>query len=66
MANQLFAMYPGKWEVYHFSDNVAAGRFWSKAIAQVGIAHLGVEEIVSDEMLCRLHRFTVEASIHPA
>ncbi len=64
MANQLFEMYPGKWEVYYFAANVAAGQFWSKAIAQIGFAQPGVEEMVSDEMLCRLHRFTICASIH--
>ena len=66
MASQLFRLHPGRWEVYHFASNAAADRFWAKAIVQVSFGQSRVEDIVRDEMRCRLHRFSISEFSHPA
>ena len=66
MASELFKLYAGRWEVYHFVNHAAADRFWSRAIAHLGFAQSQVEDIVSDEMSCRLHRFSTNGSCRPA
>ena len=57
MAEQLFALHPGRWEIYSIASNLPAMRFWDKAIVRAGCRSVLTREIVADGEACRLFSF---------
>lgn len=61
MARQIFNRHEGQWEVCFIANNQPAARFWPKAIGQVSGEGVKVQDIVHDEMACRLYMFSIRA-----
>jgi predicted acetyltransferase len=58
MAKELFDRHRGTWEVYHFTANLPAGKFWPRAIAAAATTPVVMSEIIEHDLPTTLYRFS--------
>lgn len=61
VAAEIFTRFPGQWEIYHFTNNLPAARFWPKAISCAGCVNLVVRDVVVEGETSILYRFSTSA-----
>jgi predicted acetyltransferase len=62
VASRIFAQFPGAWEIYFYSNNKAASRFWNAAIAKPSARDVAVSAQIIDGEPCTLFSFSTGAN----
>lgn len=58
MAKDLFDRHRGTWEIYHFTANLPAGKFWPRVIAAAATTPVVTSEIIEHDLPTTLYCFS--------
>jgi predicted acetyltransferase len=60
VANKLFAQFAGIWEIYFYTNNKAASRFWNAVMAKSSARNVAISAQIIDGEPCTLFSFSTE------
>lgn len=61
VVSKLFSQFPGAWEIYFYTNNKAASRFWHAVIAKSSVHDVASSERIIDGEPCTLFTFSTMA-----